>query len=93
MQVQSLSKMIVSLLKQPDFDSKNYKNLSEVSIFQELTTQNLKKKLQKRKYFLFFSKENLSQVKVIHCMKSVCIRSFTSPYSVRMRENTDQKNS
>ena len=26
-------------------------------------------------------------------MKSVCIRSFSGPYSVRMRDNTDQKNS
>ena len=54
MQVQSLSKMIVSLLKQPDFDSKNYKNLSEVSIFQELTTQNLKKKVAEKETFLIF---------------------------------------
>ena len=53
-QVQWLSKMIVSLLKQPDFDSKNYKNLSEVSIFQELTTQNLKKKVAEKEIFLIF---------------------------------------
>ena len=48
-QVQSLSKMIVSLLKQPDFDSKNYKNLSEVR-----TTQNLKKKVAEKEIFLIF---------------------------------------
>ena len=28
-----------------------------------------------------------------HCVKSIRIRSFSGPYSVRMRENTDQKNS
>ena len=28
-----------------------------------------------------------------HCVKSVCIRSFSVPYSVRKRENTDWKNS
>ena len=26
-----------------------------------------------------------------HCVKSVRIRSFSVPYSVRMQENTDQK--
>ena len=26
-----------------------------------------------------------------HCVKSVRIQSFSGPYSVRMRENTDQK--
>ena len=30
---------------------------------------------------------------VLHCVKSVRFRSFSSSYSVRMRENTDQKNS
>ena len=28
-----------------------------------------------------------------HCAKSVCIRSFSGPYSFRKRENTDWKNS
>ena len=28
-----------------------------------------------------------------HCVKSVHIRSFSGPYSVQIRENTDQKNS
>ena len=28
----------------------------------------------------------------LHCEKSIQIRNFFSPYSVRMRENTDQKN-
>ena len=28
-----------------------------------------------------------------HCAKSVRIRSFSGPYSVPMRDNTDQKNS
>ena len=28
-----------------------------------------------------------------HCVKSVRIRSYTGPYSVRMRENTDQNKS
>ena len=28
-----------------------------------------------------------------HCMKSVRIQSFSGPYSVRMQENTDHKNS
>ena len=27
-----------------------------------------------------------------HCIKSVCILSYSGPYLVRMRENTDQKN-
>ena len=29
----------------------------------------------------------------IHCVKSVRIRSYSGPYSVRMLENTDQSNS
>ena len=29
---------------------------------------------------------------MLHCVKSVRFRSFSGPYSVRMRENTDQKN-
>ena len=37
--------------------------------------------------------ENKDQYDIIHCEKSVRIRSFISLYSVRMRENTDQKNS
>ena len=28
----------------------------------------------------------------MHCVKSVRIRSFSGPYSDRIRENTDQKN-
>ena len=28
-----------------------------------------------------------------HCVKSVRIRSFSGPYSIRMREKTDKKNS
>ena len=28
-----------------------------------------------------------------HCVKSVPIRSFSGPFSVRVRQNTDQKNS
>ena len=31
--------------------------------------------------------------RVKHCMKSIRIRSFSGPYSVRIRENTEQKNS
>ena len=31
--------------------------------------------------------------KVAHCVKSVLIRSYSGPYSVQMRENTDQNNS
>ena len=30
---------------------------------------------------------------ILHCVKSVLIRNFYGPYSVRMQENTDQKNS
>ena len=33
-----------------------------------------------------------SKVKDIHCVKSVHIRSYSSLYSVQMRENTDQNN-
>ena len=29
----------------------------------------------------------------MHCVKSVCIWRYSGPYSVRMRENTDQNNS
>ena len=29
----------------------------------------------------------------LHCVKSVRIRSYSDPYSVRMRENTDHNNS
>ena len=32
-------------------------------------------------------------VNSIHCVEIVFVRSFSGPYSVRMRENTDQKNS
>ena len=32
-------------------------------------------------------------VRNVHCVKSVRIRSFSGPYPVRMRKNTDQKNS
>ena len=28
---------------------------------------------------------------IYHCVKSVCIQRFSGPYSVRMREKTDQK--
>ena len=28
----------------------------------------------------------------LHCVKSLFIQSFFEPHSVRMRENTDQKN-
>ena len=31
--------------------------------------------------------------RALHCVKSVCIRSSISPYSVQILENTDQKNS
>ena len=34
----------------------------------------------------------LQSATTFHCVKSVCIQSFSSPYSARMRENTDQKN-
>ena len=32
-------------------------------------------------------------VEVYHCIKTVSIRSYSGPYSVRMRENTDQNDS
>ena len=32
-------------------------------------------------------------ISISHCVKSVRFRSFPGPYSVRMRKNTDQKNS
>ena len=35
----------------------------------------------------------MSDLLVHHCVKSVRIRSYSGPYSVRMRENTDQNNS
>ena len=35
----------------------------------------------------------IANFRIIHCIKSVCIRSYSVPYSVRMRENTDQTNS
>ena len=34
-----------------------------------------------------------SYLKFNHCVKSVRIQRFSGPYSVRMRENKDQKNS
>ena len=86
--------MIFLSLKQPEFDSKNYKNLSEVSIFPKPTMQNLKyASWRKGNISAFFSKENLSKVKAIRCAKSVRIRSFCGSCSVQMGENTDQKNS
>ena len=38
-------------------------------------------------------KRNKKVVCSVHCVKSVRIRSFCGPYSARMRQNTDQKNS
>ena len=35
----------------------------------------------------------LNSLGATHCVKSVRIRSYCGPYSVRMRENTDQNNS
>ena len=35
----------------------------------------------------------LAKIQDEHCVKSVRIRSFSGPYSVRMRESTDQSNS
>ena len=32
-------------------------------------------------------------IQLLHCVKSVRIRSYSGPYSVRMRENADQNNS
>ena len=32
-------------------------------------------------------------MQLLHCVKSVRIRRFFGPYSVQMRENTNQKNS
>ena len=29
----------------------------------------------------------------VHCLKNVGIRSYSAPYSVQMREDTDQNNS
>ena len=37
--------------------------------------------------------ENLYITTYIHCVKSFRIRSYSGPYLVRMRENTDQNNS
>ena len=37
--------------------------------------------------------EQTRNLNSFHCIKSVRIRRFSSPYLVRMRENTDQKNS
>ena len=34
-----------------------------------------------------------SETMKLHCIKSVRIRSYCSPYSVRIRKNTDQNNS
>ena len=42
-------------------------------------------------YFSFTSQ--IGPLIVIHRVKSVCIRSYSSSYSVRMRQNTDQNNS
>ena len=43
-----------------------------------------------REFFVF---SHLVHSSNTHCVKSVCIRSFSGPYSVQMRENMDQKNS
>ena len=54
-------------------------------------TQAIKSKYQKiAKRFIDSSMEITIKG---HCVKSVRIRSFSGPYSVRIRENTDQKNS
>ena len=37
--------------------------------------------------------ENRVSNGIQHCMKSVLIRSYSGPYSARMRQNMDQNNS
>ena len=37
--------------------------------------------------------KNIGQSKLVHCVKDFRIRSYSGPYSVQMRENTDQNNS
>ena len=39
------------------------------------------------------TKNTVRELTFFHCVKSVSIRSFSGPHSVRMWENTDQKNS
>ena len=39
------------------------------------------------------SKYNYPKQRHLHCIKHVRIRSYSGPYSVRMRENTDENNS
>ena len=39
------------------------------------------------------SVEQYNPIYDIHCVKGVRMRSYSGPYSVRMRENTDQNNS
>ena len=40
-----------------------------------------------------FSIPLLRRSRAKHCVKSIRIPSYSGPYSVRMRENTDQNNS
>ena len=41
--------------------------------------------------YLSSAREN-AETNMCHCVKSVRIRSYSGPYSVRMRENADQNN-
>lgn len=42
--------------------------------------------------FITSFKQLLKNLLKLHCVKSICIWSFSGPYSVTMMENTDQKN-
>ena len=43
--------------------------------------------------FLFENGITENGILTVHCVKSVRIRSYSGPYSGRMRQNTDQNNS
>ena len=59
----------------------------------KLLTSYLQAYLSTRAYDTYLAMYNmrLFPLSATQCVKSVHIRSFSSPYSVRMRENKDQK--
>ena len=44
-------------------------------------------------FLISTAQKKIFSIKDNHCVESVRFRSSSGPYSVRMRENTDQKNS
>ena len=60
-------------------------------------SQKVRNGKKKNQAIMYTSLANSNEVTLIfffkcHCMKNVCIRSCSSPYSVQMRDSADQRN-